>query len=138
MWIARDKDGSLWLYNEKPTRDEKGSCWINESNITNEGLCTLQPTMFPELKWEDEAMEVDLLPKCKTNKTEITVTRENIIFNDSYWTALRNEAATVAMQAILERWSNISLKTIFDDVADLSIACANTLIKKLKSKNIKL
>lgn len=63
MWVARDKDGSLWLYNEKPTREEKSSCWINKSSITNEGIGTLQLTMFPDLKWEDEPIEIELIRK---------------------------------------------------------------------------
>lgn len=132
MWIARDKDGSLWLYDEKPIREEKCSVWINESNITDEGIGVLQPTMFPSLKWEDEPIEVDLLPKGKTNKTDITVTRENIIFNDSYWTALRNNTAMAAMATMLEKWNNISLKSVQEEAAEVAIDCADTLIEKLK------
>ena len=136
MWIARDKNRELWLYDEKPTREEKYSCWINKSSITNEGIGTLDDTMFPELKWEDEPMEVDLVPKGKTNKTDITVTRENIIFNDSYWTNMCNTTAMAAMAAIIEKWNNIYLDSVIEEVCELSVAYANTLIKKLKSKEL--
>ena len=92
--------------------------------------------MFPELKWEDEPMEVDLVPKGKTNKTDITVTRENIIFNDSYWTNMCNTTAMAAMAAIIEKWNNICLDSVIEEVCELSVAYANTLIKKLKSKEL--
>lgn len=137
MWIARDKDNSLWLYNEKPVRNEEGNYWTI-SSVTDNTVDALHSTMFPELKWEDEAMEVDLLPKCRTNKTDITVTRENIIFNDSYWTALRNQAAMALMTVILDKQDDFLSKPMLEDVADLSVDCANILVKKLKRKDIKI
>lgn len=136
MWIARDKDDSLWLFNEKPVRNEEESYWTI-SSPNHEAVGTLRYTMFPELKWEDEPIEVDLLPKGKTNKTDITVTRENIIFNNSYWTALRNTTAMAAMQSIIETCENISFTSIQEKIAETAIDCADILIEKLKSKEVK-
>lgn len=52
MWIARDKDESLWLYKEKPIG--KDSCrWLLSPNSVNE-LIILNEDWFPEVKWEDE------------------------------------------------------------------------------------
>lgn len=133
MYIARDKDGSLWLYNEKPIRNEEENDWTI-SSPTDNAVGTLYSTMFPSLKWEDEPMEVDLVPKGKTNKTDITVTRENIIFNDSYWTNMRNTTAMTAMAAIIEKWNNICLDSVIEEVCELSVDYADTLVKKLKSK----
>lgn len=52
MWIARDKDGSLWLHDTKP---EKG---INEWVIPNStgGACEIDSDIegFEDVKWEDE------------------------------------------------------------------------------------
>lgn len=47
MWIARDKDESLWLFEEKPYKGRY--VWYNGSTNyrTNEKL-------FPEIRWEDE------------------------------------------------------------------------------------
>lgn len=98
----------------------------------------LDTILLPDLKWEDEPMEIDLLPKGKTNKTDITVTRENIIFNDSYWTALRNTTAITAMATMLEKWNNISSPSVQEEASETAIDCADILIKKLKSKDIKL
>ena len=52
MWIARDKDGSLCEYNTKPFR-ENGS-WELSSN----GCVELDNNLYPDLKWEDEPIEV--------------------------------------------------------------------------------
>lgn len=53
MWIARDKNGSLWLYDTKPVKDSRewvipntcgGYCKILESNLD----------VFEEIMWEDD------------------------------------------------------------------------------------
>lgn len=46
MWIARDEDGSLWLYTKKPIKDSIQ--WINGGHIF-----TIQSNAFSEVKWED-------------------------------------------------------------------------------------
>ena len=60
MWIARDKDGSLWLYvDNKPKRI------LIEWQTTNriERLCNINRLLFNDLKWEDEPIEVELVRK---------------------------------------------------------------------------
>lgn len=72
MWVARDKDGELVLYKGRPVRGSLdkdkwvsfGSTWEN---------FTIDESLFPSLKWEDEPLEVDLVEK--THKDDI-VTRE--------------------------------------------------------------
>ena len=50
MWIARDKDDSLWLYAEKPIG--KGiNRWLMKPNSKNERI---DDDWFPEIQWEDE------------------------------------------------------------------------------------
>lgn len=51
MWIARDKDGDLWLFRKKPQKQNAGF-WSVES-ITDV-IIRLPKTIFPEVKWEDE------------------------------------------------------------------------------------
>lgn len=52
MWIARDADGSLWLYEKKPIG--KDSCgWLLPLNGKNESL-VLDEDWFPEVQWSDE------------------------------------------------------------------------------------
>lgn len=48
MWIARDKDGSLWLFEEKPYKDK--CVWHNDSTDHRR----INEKLFPEVKWKDE------------------------------------------------------------------------------------
>lgn len=59
MWIARDKDGTLVLFKVKPVRckDKWVSFGVNWENFT------IDESLFPELKWEDEPIEVELALK---------------------------------------------------------------------------
>ena len=49
MWIARDEDGELWLFEQKPYR--RVHFWTS-----NNGDCQLlmNSDCFPEIKWSDE------------------------------------------------------------------------------------
>jgi hypothetical protein len=53
MFVARDKDGSLWLHDDLPYRtfDE----WKN-----SEDWMSLNAGLFPNLKWESDPLEVEL------------------------------------------------------------------------------
>ena len=51
-WIARDKDGRLWFHWEKPER--KGDEWLGFTGMFILG------GLFPDLKWEDDPIEVEL------------------------------------------------------------------------------
>lgn len=66
FYVARDKDKTLWLYLEKPARDEN-----YESFTSNKpGCCIISGPCFKciglniedykDLKWEDEPIEVFL------------------------------------------------------------------------------
>lgn len=65
MWVARDKNGVLHVFNNQPTRQYpfKGSdeCgWWFESTYTQMPILT---DIFPEIRWEDEPIEVELVRK---------------------------------------------------------------------------
>lgn len=50
MWLARDKDGELYLFSEKPSKREE--FWLmSRGTIT---VIQLPSELFPEVKWEDE------------------------------------------------------------------------------------
>ena len=50
MWIARDFDGSLWLYSDKPYKDD-----FRWRLPIGNGCCqSLLDYLFPEIRWEDE------------------------------------------------------------------------------------
>lgn len=49
VWLARDKDGSLWLYPSIPLRDEGGGILF-----CNGSIIQLDSSSFPSVKWEDD------------------------------------------------------------------------------------
>lgn len=58
MWAARNKNGDLKLFYNKPFRfdDDKWiTTWINWMEIDS--------TLFPDLTWDDEPIEVELVRK---------------------------------------------------------------------------
>ena len=57
LWVARDKNGFLFVYEDKPERRDNQKEWIGRF------LCSMKNSYFPELKWEDEPIEVELRPK---------------------------------------------------------------------------
>lgn len=60
MWVARDKDGTLCVYPyAKPMRIADG--WID----LYERIIIIDKEKFPDLRWEDEPIEVELVRKEK-------------------------------------------------------------------------
>lgn len=55
FWVARDKDGNLFAYNDKPTRCDNQKEWFAEKFLSS-----MENSFFPELKWEDEPLEFEL------------------------------------------------------------------------------
>ena len=64
MWVARDKDGELYLYDAYPKRGSEffGSQFGYNSMVLDE-------SMFPEVTWENSPWKVDLNLVC-LNKEE--------------------------------------------------------------------
>ena len=56
LWLARDKNDFLFAYEGKPARCDNQKEWIGRF------LCSMKNSYFPELKWEDEPIEVELRP----------------------------------------------------------------------------
>ena len=50
-WVARDEDGELYLYKDKPLR---GSEQWHENPVSITGLIELRKESFPEVKWSDD------------------------------------------------------------------------------------
>lgn len=56
LWVARDKSGELYAYNSKPKHECDFGFWL--SDLSCVGL--ISGNFFPELKWQDEPIEVEL------------------------------------------------------------------------------
>ena len=61
LWVARDWDGMLYAYFNKPIRDTVWKEWNSD-----EDSLSIDDSFFPELKWEDELLEVMLTPVVKS------------------------------------------------------------------------
>lgn len=68
MWVARNKNGIIWIFTEKPIRFETDGSWVSRV-IPKTTYCSvsyhtkigeLNKKQFPELKWEDEPIQVEL------------------------------------------------------------------------------
>ena len=57
LWVARDKNGFLFAYEDKPTRWDILKEWLAEKF-----LFSIENSFLPNLKWEDEPIEVELRP----------------------------------------------------------------------------
>lgn len=59
LWIARDKDGSLAIYNHKPERDCDcfSAPWGSYIDLEFFGF---QYDFFPEVTWENSPQQVEL------------------------------------------------------------------------------
>ena len=63
MWIARDKNGELYVYKHKPIRDEElGSFYAEKiSEVFDrvwDDLDHLRDGFFPEVTWENSPKEL--------------------------------------------------------------------------------
>jgi hypothetical protein len=52
FFIARDRDGSLFLYNDKPIRQSDYGTW------TSCDFFKMDDKLFPEITWQDEPQQV--------------------------------------------------------------------------------
>lgn len=67
MWVARDKNGKLFLYKDKPQR-ELGIFVLAYTFEAKENkdvfpFMIINEEQFSDLKWEDEPIEVELVRK---------------------------------------------------------------------------
>lgn len=61
LWIVRDWGGMLFAYFNKPIRDTVQKEWKSD-----EVSLSIDDSLFPDLTWEDEPLEVILTPVMKS------------------------------------------------------------------------
>lgn len=71
FYVARDEDGKLKLYKNKPIRNK--TCWGCHDDI--DLVMTIDKELFPDLSWNDDPEEVCL---CLNNKRYHTVKVEEL------------------------------------------------------------
>ena len=61
LWVAKDQDGSLWLFSEKPTRSEKeDGSWICDGSFMMLPRNLEEGRQFSSLTWESEPVKVSV------------------------------------------------------------------------------
>lgn len=58
MWIARDKDGDLFMYSLKPIKGDKHFV----CNKFNNECMQIDSELAPEVTWENSPVEVEIRP----------------------------------------------------------------------------
>ena len=56
LWVARDKNGFLFAYEDKPTRFDIRKEWLGSF------FSSMKNSYCPNLTWKDEPIEVELRP----------------------------------------------------------------------------
>lgn len=83
LWVARDKDGELYLYESRPTKESDDSLvWTVDSDAYFEKL---DRESFPNLKWEDDPIPVKLVPKINPLSCDEIVDLEDECFEKSIY-----------------------------------------------------
>ena len=121
VWLARDKDGSIFMHNNKPKKYSIDSIWMSDYFVK------LNKEEFPSVKWEDD----------EPTEAYITLANEPQPKQDIDWEQRRYEIAKEMMlelyrqaTAVSERGQGIMLK----DIADIAVGFADILIEKLKKR----
>ena len=65
MYVARDRDGGLFLFENKPWRQTNDKMWLDSPiylDYKYDGtgcIRQLDPDLYPGLKWEDEPIKIE-------------------------------------------------------------------------------
>lgn len=134
VWIARDKDGDLFIYSSAPF---KGECiWSPQS--TNINTMELKSDKFPTVKWEDDEPTEAYITLAETQEQSKQEQEQQTPKQEIDWEQRRYEIAKEMMYKIYRQEvavSNRGQGIILKDIADIAVAFADTLIKELKEKS---
>lgn len=77
FWVARDCNGELYLYNEKPKYYNNLEAWF----VVGEIWSKLDNNFFHNLTWKDEPIEVELRPAITDLDTKAQEYANNVTDN---------------------------------------------------------
>lgn len=103
MWVARDKDKTLWLFEEYPSRHtpnflKKWWNWCKDSDFywmqAPTGFYTIiEDYKYPQFKnitWEDEPVEVDFTFKSNIDFNKLSGMLDKALKNETFENYERN------------------------------------------------
>lgn len=92
LWVAKDQDGSLWLFSEKPTRSKiDGGSWICDGNFMMLPKNLEDGQQFSSLTWESEPISVRLSKYLNITTLSTRLSNELV---DSQFRSLTDVAGT--------------------------------------------
>lgn len=62
VWVARDADGDLYIYEYKPVRNWKQEAWVRDMDRDgweDSGLFEIHSGCFPNLLWDDDPVFIN-------------------------------------------------------------------------------
>lgn len=107
VWLARDKDGSLWAYSGVPFKDDDGIWFSNKPQYE------INSSKFPSVKWEDD----------EPTEAYITLANEPQLKKEIDWEQRRYEIA----KDLYVRWRDMDAKW--------AVHSADALINELKKQS---
>lgn len=110
MFAARDETGKLFLFNNKPERDnsEQSGYWYASDG---EFILNIDENMFPNLTWDDEPLEVTM----KQEDTTLALSDNNAQQINHVWAMY----ATLQQEMAKLRAENIYWITKFEDIKNV-------------------
>ena len=117
VWIARDKDGDLFVFSSAPFKRE--CIWSPQSTNTN--AMELKSDKFPTVKWEDD----------EPTEAYITLANEPQPKKEIDWEQRRYEIVKSIAAAI---YSRPTVKTALLNINQI-ISAADALINELKKQS---
>ena len=128
MWIARDKDGDLFIYSSAPF---KGECiWSPQS--TNINTMELKSDKFPTVKWEDDEPTEAYITLAETQEQSKQEQEQQTPKQEIDWEQRRYEIAKDILSTMF-----FHPKPAINRQEDINFAvkAADMLINKLKEKS---
>ena len=129
VWIARDKDGKLFAYSERPKKNVIYR-WVDMGLNSFELDCT----RFPSVKWEDDEPTEAYITLAETQeqpKQEQPTPKQEIDWEQRRYEIAKEMGLELYRQkavVITHHVQGINLK----DIADFAVVYTDRLIEKLK------
>ena len=122
VWLARDKDGELWVYPIVPFID--GDIWYCDEPITQ-----LDSSLFPSVKWEDDEPTEAYITLAEPHPKQ----EQEIDWEQRRYEIAKEMLPIIYRHGMEAQKHGQSVKR--KDTADFAVAFADVLISKLKNEN---
>ena len=130
VWLARDKDGNLYVYPNIPLKDE--CIWTQAPDINS---MLLRYGKFPSVKWEDDEPTeayITLAEPQEQQLQEQPTPKQEIDWEQRRYEIAKEMLPIIYRHAMEAQKHGQSVKR--KDTADFAVAFADVLIQKLKEQ----